>query len=215
MTKVPNYCYNCGNRLKKKKGNCPNCGIPFIQGRRFQIPREYLAPKKGWSKAFHEYKTLITKRINEDTTPSEGKNKFLILLETTDLLDKAFILLANRVEHLARKELELKYGLMTDSHPNFCSRCGYTIEGSWILCPICGKELFFILHNYKEAMEYIQKAINIDPENHKLKNSLERAKKIVAIEKNTELALLNLLFVKQHNFRQISFVTDILTRRPR
>ncbi len=215
MTKVPNFCSNCGNRLKKKNGNCPNCGIPFIQERKSQFPREYLAPKKGWSKAFHDYKTILTKSLNEDTTPSEGKNKFLILLETTDLLDKAFILLANRVEHLARKEIEFKYGLLTDSHPNFCSRCGYRIEGSWSLCPICGKNLFFILHNYKEAIEYIQKAIDIDPENRKLKNSLERAQKIVAIETSKLLALHELRVVRQHNLAQLSFVSDILTRRPR
>ena len=211
---MPNFCSNCGNRIKKKNGNCPNCGIPFIQERRFQIPREYLAPPKGWSKAFHEFKTLIMKRINEDKTPSEGKNKFLTLLETSDLLDKAFILLANRVEYLARKEIELKYGLMTDSYPNFCSRCGYRIESSWNVCPICGKRLFFILHNYHEAIEYIQKAIDIDPENQMLKNSLERAKKIVVTEKNKEIALRDLRYVKQHNFTQLSFVTDILTRKP-
>jgi len=211
---VPNFCSNCGNRLKKKNGNCPNCGIPFIKERRFQIPREYLAPNKGWSKAFHEYKTILMKSINEDTTPSEGKNKFLILLETTDLLDKAFTLLANRVEHLARKEIELKYGLMIDSHPNFCSRCGYKIEGSWNLCPICGKKLFFILHHYKKAMEYIQKAIDIDPENKKLKNTLERAQKLVVTEKKY-IALLHLRYVREHNFAQLSFISDILTRRPR
>ncbi|GAG12850.1 unnamed protein product, partial [marine sediment metagenome] len=53
------------------------------------------------------------------------------------------------------------------------------------------------------------------PENKMLKDLLERAKKIVATEKNKEIALRDLRFVRQYNFRQLSFVSDILTRRPR
>ena len=47
------------------------------------------------------------------------------------------------------------------------------------------------------------------------KKTLERAKYIVVTEKNKELALRDLRFVGQHNIAQLSFVSDIITRRPR
>ena len=214
---MPNFCYNCGFPLKKKKGYCPNCGKPFVQDRYMQIPIEYraLAREIGMSKMFQDIINRIETSDNGDSTPSKGKNKFLKLIETTDLLDKALILVEKKVEYLARKEIGVKYGLETDTRPNYCSICGYKIEGSWNSCPICGKKLSHGKVDYDKAIEYIKRAIDIDPDDHKLKLTHERVQKIVVMEENKETALYHLRFVRDHRRSQLNLFSAILNYKPR
>ncbi|NVM17897.1 MAG: hypothetical protein HWN80_09280 [Candidatus Lokiarchaeota archaeon] len=214
---MPNFCYNCGFPLKKKKGYCPNCGKPFVQDRYMQIPREYQAPVReiGIAKIFQDFKNRIETSDSGGSTPSKGESKFLTLIETTDLLDKAFILVAKKVEYLARKEIDVKYGLETDAQPNYCSNCGYKIEGSWKLCPICGKKMVYRKLEYEKAIGYIEKAIDIDPDDHKLKLTLERVQKIVVTETSKDNALFHLRFVGDHHLSQINLISAILNYKPR
>lgn len=72
-----------------------------------QIPREYqaLIGEIDLSDMINEYKTLIEKSNSEGPTPSKSPDKFLKLIESTNLLDKAYILAAKKVESLARREI--------------------------------------------------------------------------------------------------------------
>ena len=213
---MPNYCYNCGSFLKKKKGNCPKCGTPFIQDRKLQIPRRYQAPERGekHSEAFQDFKTKFEASVVEDTTPSKGTEKFLKLLETTDLLEETFMLLAKKVEYLARKEIELNYGLNRDKQPNFCTNCGYKIDGDWKLCPKCGKKLIYEKLNFEKANEYIQKAMIIDPDNREFKFTLERAQKIIEEQSDKENANYHLGFIREHYLSHLEGISNILTYTP-
>jgi hypothetical protein len=78
-----------------------------------QIPREYQAPIRelGISKTFEAFKTQVEKDRNEGSSLSKGESKFFKLIETTDLLDKAYVLVAKKVESLARREIANIYGL--------------------------------------------------------------------------------------------------------
>lgn len=209
---MPNYCYNCGSQLKKKKGNCPKCGNPFIQDRKLQIPKEYQAPERveKFSEAFQDIKTIIETSESEDTTPSKRKNKFLNLIETTDLLENIFMLLAKKVEYLARKEIEVNYGLNRDKKPNFCSNCGYKIDENWKLCPKCGKKLIYEKLDYDKAIEYIQKAMIIDPDNRDFKFTLERAQKIIGEQSSKENAKYHLGFIREHYLSQLEEIKYII-----
>jgi hypothetical protein len=181
-----------------------------------QIPREYQAPirEMGISKIFEEYKTIIEKNNPEGSTSSKNPNKFLKLIKTTDLLDKAFVLVARKVESLAKREITNIYGLEKDTRPNFCSKCGYKIEGSWKLCPICGKKLGYGKLDYSKAVEYMKEAIKIDPDDQNLKRSCERVKQIISLERNKENALFHLRYLRAHHLSQINLISAVLSYKP-
>lgn len=202
--------------MEKKKGYCPDCGKPYVQDRYMQIPRQYQAPVReiGISKTFEKFKTQVEQNRNEESSPSKAENKFFKLIETTDLLDKAYVLVAKKVESLARREIANKYGLETDIQPNFCSNCGYKIEGSWKLCPICGRKLDFGKLDYSKAIEYMEKATEIDPEDQKLKFTYNQIKQIVSLERNKENALFHLRFVGEHHLSQLNLISAILHYKP-
>jgi len=64
-----------------------------------------------------------------------------IMNKISNLLEDATDLLEEWIIFLWRKEIDQKYGLISNKLPNFCSNCGLKIERDMKTCPTCEKTL--------------------------------------------------------------------------
>jgi hypothetical protein len=61
----------------------------------------------------------------------------------------------------------------------------------------------------------MEKAIEIDPDDQKLKLSYDRIKKIISLERNKENALNHLRYVGAHHLSQLNLISAILHYKPK
>lgn len=197
---MPNYCYNCGDQLKKKKGNCPQCGTPFVQDRKLQIPKKFQPSENFYKKRFgpNSEEGTLRESINREDPRFHLFEDMDLMVEASNFLMDATELLEKKVVYLWRKEIYLKYGLIIDKLPNFCSNCGHKTDGDMKSCPKCEKTLVYDKLEYEKAIGYIQKAIDIDPTNRDIKLILKWALRVLEEQNNTKRARRHLQMVIEH-----------------
>ena len=200
---MPNYCSNCGVQLKKKKGNCPQCGTPFVQDRKLQIPKKYQSIAFSYKKSFGELPPReegnLRETVDRESPLFHLYEAFDLEVEVTNFLMDAIDLLVKKVLYLARKEIYLKYGLISDILPNFCSNCGRKIDGDLKSCPTCEKPLVYEKLEYEKAIGYVQKALALDPTNGDIKLILKWALRVIEEQNDPKSALRYLTLVIDHH----------------
>ena len=200
---MPHYCYNCGVQFKKKKGKCSQCGALIVQDRKLEIPKKYQSSLYFYIKRFGKRPGRVEKSVSEKINsedPSFPLYKSLdIMNEISNLLEDATDLLEEWIIYLWRKEIDQKYGLISNKLPNFCSNCGLKIEGDMKTCPTCEKTLVYKKPEVEKAIRYIQKAIDLDPINRDIKTCLDWAQRVLDEKIDPKKARLDLQNFHNHH----------------
>lgn len=200
---MPHYCYNCGVQFKKKKGKCSQCGALIVQDRKLEIPKKYQSSLYFYIKRFGKRPGRVEKSVSEKINsedPSFPLYKSLdIMNEISNLLEDVTDILEEWIIYLWRKEIDQKYGLISNKLPNFCSNCGLKIEGDMKTCPTCEKTLVYKKPEVEKAIRYIQKAIDLDPINRDIKTCLDWAQRVLDEKIDPKKARLDLQNFHNHH----------------